>query len=131
MNREPLRVGDELIEPGRFAHKMEYVGPIGPFGEDVLDPAKGKPARFVHWNSIPDKDQLRIGQRGPESWHEQSMVQARARQVVARGTVNRTFGPNCEHICSYVRAGKSESPLLQIGFGLGALGLALFFLSRD
>jgi len=126
MDQIILRVGDELVEPELFAHKMLYVGPIGPYGEDVLDPAKGQPARFVHSCSIPNWGQLRVCQRGPESWREQMFVQARAREVVANGVVNRTFGPNCEHITSYVRTGKPESPQLRIAGGVAALALLLF-----
>ena len=44
-----LKVGDELVVPGLPQHKMRYVGPIGPSGEDVLDPPKGQAARFVHF----------------------------------------------------------------------------------
>src|SRR5215472_24737 len=100
VNDTELRIGDELVERGLFAHKMTYVGPIGPWGEDVLDPAKGQQARFVHSYSIPTWERLRLGQRGPESWQEQQRVQARAHEVVANRVANRTLGPNCEHICS-------------------------------
>lgn len=123
MNQIVLRVGDELVEPGLFAHKMVYVGPIGPNGEDVLDPAKGQPARLVGFYSIPNWQALRPGQRGPESWQEQMLLQARAREVVRNGVVNRTLGPNCEHITSYVRTAKPESPQLRIAGGVAAIGL--------
>jgi hypothetical protein len=127
VNEIILRVGDELVEPGLFAHKMIYVGSIGPCGEDVLNPAKGQLVRFIHSYSIPNWERVRVGQRGPESWQEQLFVQARAREVVANSVVNRTFGPNCEHIVSYVRAGKPESPQLQVGISLASI-FALAFL---
>jgi hypothetical protein len=125
MDQIILRVGDELVEPGLFAHKMLYVGPIGPNGEDVLNPVKGLPARFVHFCLIPNWHRLRVGQRGPEFWPEQMLVQSRAHEVVANAVVNRTFGPNCEHICSYVRTAKAESPQLQVAGGVGVLALLL------
>ena len=114
-----LRVGDQLIVPGFFAHKMTYVGPIGPNNEDVVDPANGQPARFVHFYSIPDRDRLLVGERGPEGYSEQLLVQARAREVVWKGVVNRPFWPNCEHIDSYIRKGEPESAQLRFAVGLG------------
>jgi hypothetical protein len=123
-----LRVGDELVEPALFAHKMTYVGPIGPAGEDVVDPANGQPARLIHFYSIPNREQLRVGERGPEDYSEQVRVQARAREVVGKGIVNRTFWPNCEHIDSYIRKGKPESPQLRVGVGLGLAILVLCLL---
>src|SRR5713101_3504140 len=56
MNQVILRVGDELIVPGFPLHKMVYVGPIGPYGEDVVNPAKGRAAQFVHFDLIPNKE---------------------------------------------------------------------------
>lgn len=127
MDETILRAGDELVEAGLVAHKMVYVGAIGPYGEDVVNPAKGQPPRFVHSCSIPNWAQLRVGKRGPESWQEQRLVQARAREVVANAVVNRTLGPNCEHITSYIRTGKPESPQLRVAGGVGVL--ALIFLA--
>jgi|SRR5579862_5182981 len=127
MNEIILRVGDELIRPwGLFAHKLTYVGPIGPFGEDVLDAPNGQRAQLRHFHSIPNAEQLQVGARGPEDYWQQIQVQARAREVLAKGIVNRLFGPNCEHISSYVRTGKSESPQLRVSVGLAAV-LVLFF----
>ena len=103
-----LAVGDELVVPGLPQHKMIYVGPIGPSGEDVVDPAKGQPARFVHFNLLPNREQLVVGERGTADWSEALEIQARARDVVARGVVNRALGPNCEHIGSYIRNGKTK-----------------------
>jgi hypothetical protein len=128
MNQIILRVGDELVMPGLFAHKTTYVGPIGPNAEDVLDPANGQQARFVHFFSIPNRERMRLGERGPEDYWDQIRVQGRAREVVARGIVNRPLGPNCEHICSYVRKGQPESPQLKVGVGLGLALLLLFFI---
>lgn len=119
-----LRIGDELVEPGFPAHKREYVGPIGPYREDVVDPAKGQSARFVHFDLIPNKEQLLVGERGPGNQYDQMRVQARAREVVANSVVNRTGGPNCEHISSYIRNGNPASP--QLKFAIGAV-LAIFF----
>lgn len=122
------RIGDELVEPGFPAHKRAYVGPIGPCGEDVVDPAKGQPARFVHFASIPNKEQLIVGERGPENQYEQMCVQNRAREVVANSMVNRWAGPNCEHISSYIRNGNPVSPQLKVGVGVGVfVGLLWLF----
>ncbi len=123
-----LRIGDELIEPGIPAHKRVYVGPIGPYGEDVVDPAKGQAARFVHFASISNKEQLVVGERGPENQYEQMQVQARACEVVAKSVLNRPFGPNCEHISSYVRNGNPASPQLTLGVGVSVIfGLLWLF----
>ena len=123
-----LRIGDELVEPGFPAHKRAYVGPIGPYGEDVVDPAKGQAARFVHFELIPNKEQLIVGERGPENQYEQMQVQARAREVVANSVVNYTAGPNCDHITSYIRNGNPISPQLRAGMGVGVvLGLLWLF----
>lgn len=123
-----LRIGDELIEQGFPAHKRAYVGPIGPYGEDVVDPAKGQTARFVHFASLPNKEQLIVGERGPENQYEQLRVQARAREVVANSVVNYTAGPNCEHITSYIRNGNPVSPQLSVGIGVSLfIGLLLLF----
>lgn len=111
-----LRIGDELVElAGPIAHKMVYVGPLGLDGGDVLDvlnPAKGTEVQLVAFSSLPNRQNLRLGQRGPENYFEQAQIQERARQVLANRTVNHTFGPNCEHISSYIRTGKIESPQL-------------------
>jgi hypothetical protein len=125
MQRIPLRVGDELVVPGLVAHKITYVGPIGAYGEDVLDPAKGQPARLTHFSSVPNRERIQLGQRGPESWHGQLLVQARAREIVAKSVVNNTFGPNCEHITSYVRTGTPDSPQLRAGVGIALLALII------
>lgn len=119
-----LMVGDELVVPGLPQHKMRYVGPIGPWGEDVLDPAKGQPVRFRYFNSIPDPERLLIGERGTNDWNEIRAIQTRALDVVARGVVNRTLGPNCEHIGSYVRHGKEpSSPQLKFWVSVGVTAL--------
>ena len=123
-----LRIGDELVEPGFPAHKRAYVGPIGPYGEDVVDAPKGQPARFVHFASIPNKELLIVGERGPENQYEQMCVQARAREVVTNSVVNRWAGPNCEHVSSYIRSGNPASPQLGVAIGVGAfLGLLWLF----
>ena len=113
------RVGDELIERGFPAHKRVFVGAVGSYGENVVDPAKRQSACLVHLQSIPNWEQLIVGQRGPEDWGGQVQVQARACEVLTNGVVNRTLGPNCEHICSYIRTGKAESPQLKVAAGLG------------
>ena len=120
-----VRIGDELVVQGLPAHKMRYVGPIGPYGEDVVDPPKGKTAKFVHLTTIPNWEWLLVGDRGPEAWdwNGQLAVQARARQVVANQVLNQPLGPNCEHIGSAIGRGKPESPQLQVAVVL--LGLAL------
>jgi hypothetical protein len=121
-----LLVGDELVRPGIPQHKLRYVGPVGLYGEDVVDPAKGRPAQFVHLELIPDRDQLLIGERGTTDWIEAFQIQGRARDVVARGVVNRTFDQICEHIGSYIRHGKPESPQLTLGIGVGLTLLLLW-----
>jgi len=116
-----LLIGDELVVPGIPQHKMRYVGEIGPFGEDVVDPAKGQPARFVHLDFVPNREQLLVGERGTTDWNEALEIQARARDVVARGVANRALGPNCEHIGSYIRHGKPASPQLRAAGAIAAL----------
>jgi hypothetical protein len=115
-----LRPGDELVEPGLPAHKRVYVGPIGPDGEDVVDPVKARAALLVHLQSIPNWQYLLVGERGPEDWNAQVQVQDRAWDVVTKGVVNRTLWPNCEHICSYIRTGQAKSPQLRFWGGVAA-----------
>lgn len=125
-----LRIGDELIEMvGPIAHKMVYVGPLGLDGGDVLNPAKGTQVHLLSLYSIPNWGNLRLGARGPESCYEQAQVQERARQVLQNRTVNRTFGPNCEHISSYVRTGKTESPQLKFWGGTAAVAALIWLLA--
>ena len=119
-----LLVGDELIVPGLPQHKMIYVGPIGRFAEDVVDPAKGQAARFVHLDFLPNRDQLLVGERGDTDPVGIFDIQARARDIVRRGVVNTGIRPNCEHICSYIRDGKEKSP--QLRFWVGAAAVAAF-----
>jgi hypothetical protein len=116
-----LRVGDELVVPGLPAHKVVFVAAIGPLAENVVDPAKGQTARLVHLASIPNWQQLVVGERGPEDWNAQAQVQARAREVLQNGVVNRTLWPNCEHICSYIRTGRAKSPQLRFWGGVAAI----------
>jgi hypothetical protein len=117
-----VRIGDELVVPGIPSHKMRYVGPLGPFGEDVVDPVKGQSVRLIHFSSIPNKEQLFVGERGPENVDEQVQVQRRALEVVSKGVLNQAFGPNCEHISSYIGKGMPESPQLAVGLlAFGAL----------
>lgn len=120
-----LAVGDELVVPGLPQHKMVYVGPIGPFGEDVVDPAKGQAARFVHFDFLPNRDELLVGERGTSDWNEIHEIQARARDIVSRAVVNRGIRPNCEHICSYIRMGKEKSPQLRFWMGAAAVAAAI------
>src|SRR6266436_2730250 len=88
-----LRVGDELFVPGLPAHTVVFVGAVGPLGENVVDPAKRQVARLVHLHSIPNWQQLLVGERGPEDWDSQAQVQARAWEVLENGVVNRALGP--------------------------------------
>jgi len=125
-----LLVGDELIVPGIPQHKMRYVGPIGPCGEDVVDPAKGQPARYVHFHLIPNRDKLLVGERGTSDRRESTEIQNRARDVVERGVLNKTLFPNCEHIGSYIRHGKPESPQLKAAVGLGVAAALIFLLLK-
>jgi hypothetical protein len=116
----PLRIGDELRIPGLPTHVMTYVGPLGPYGEDILDAPKKGVATLVHSGPVLNQPGriVYLGKRGPESWQEQQAVRQRALQAI--GTPNKPFGPNCEDISSFVRTGKSESPqrvgLLLIAF---------------
>lgn len=126
-----LRVGDELVVPGLPAHKVVFVGTIGPYGENVVDPAKGQTARLIHLGSIPNWQQLVVGERGPEDWEAQAQVQARAWEVLQNGVVNRTLGPNCEHICSYIRTGRAKSPQLRFWVGAAAAAVAGLILARS
>jgi hypothetical protein len=121
-----LLVGDELIVPGLPQHKMRYVGPIGPCGEDVVDPAKGQPARFIRLEFIPNRNQLLVGERGTTDWNEAMQIQERALDVVERGVVNLALRQNCEHIGSYIRHGKPESPQLKFWVGTAAAAAIAF-----
>jgi hypothetical protein len=119
-----LRPGDELVQPGLPAHKRVFVGAIGLSGENVLDPVKAQTAQLVHLHSIPDWQQLLVGARGPEDVFEQAQVQQRAWKVVTESIMNRTLWPNSEHICSYIRTGKAESPQLRFWGGVAAAAAA-------
>ena len=125
-----LRIGDELIEQvGPITHKMVYVGPLGLDGGDVLNPAKGTEVQLVSIYALPNRQNIHIGARGPESCFEQAQVQERARQILAKRMANQTLGPNCEHISSYVRTGKTESPQLKF-WGSALFVAALICLFR-
>lgn len=123
----PLRVGDELRIPGVPVHVMTYVGPLGPHGEDVLDAPKASEARLVHLQSIFNTGTVLLGQRGPWSYDEQRAVRERA--IFILGTLNNPLGPNCEHIASYVRTGRAESPQLRGAGLLSLIGVGLFALA--
>jgi len=125
--RPLLRVGDELRIPGLPIHVMTYVGPLGAHGEDVLDAPKNSEARLVHLASVLNRGTAVLGQRGPESSAEQRAVRERAIYVL--GIRNLPFGPNCEHIASYVRTGVSESPQLRGVTVLSLIGVGLFALA--
>jgi hypothetical protein len=125
-----LRVGDELVVPGLPAHKLVFVGAIGPLGENVVDPAKRQAAQLVHLQSIPNWQQLLVDERGPEDWNAQAQVQARAWEVLENRVVNRPLGPNCEHICSYIRAGRPKSPQLRFWGGVAVFATAALLLAR-
>jgi len=126
----PLRIGDELVLPGLPAHKVVFVGAIGPFGENVVDPAKGQTARLVHLQLIPNWQNLRVGERGPEDLGAQALVQTRAWEVLENRVVNRPLGPNCEHICSYIRAGSAKSPQLRFWGGVAVFATAALILAK-
>jgi hypothetical protein len=125
-----LRVGDELVVPGLPAHKVVFVGAIGPLGENVVDPAKGQTALLVHLQLIPNWQNLRVGERGPEDLGAQTLVQTRAWEVLENRVVNRPLGPNCEHICSYIRAGSAKSPQLRFWGGVAAFATAALILAK-
>jgi hypothetical protein len=124
-----LRVGDELVVPGIPQHKMIFVGAIGPFGENVVDPAKGQTVRLVHLHSIPNWEQFIVGERGPEDWGAQAQVQERAWEVLENRVVNRTLGPNCEHICSFIRTAVAKSPQLAF-WGIAAAAAVGIMLAK-
>jgi hypothetical protein len=119
-----LRPGDELVQPGLPAHKRVFVGAIGLSGENVLDPVKAQAAQLVHLHSIPNWEQLLVGERGPEDVFKQAQVQQRAWRVVTESIMNRTLWPNSEHISSYIRTGKAESPQLRFWGGVAAAAAA-------
>ena len=123
----PLRVGDELRIPGVPVHVMTYVGPLGPYGEDVLDAPKGTEARLIHLVNVLNRGNVLLGERGPESCDEQRAVRERA--IYLLGTRNHPLGPNCEHIASYVRTGVAESPQLRGAGLLSLIGIGLFALA--
>jgi hypothetical protein len=102
------------------------VSPLGPNGEDVLDAPKNGVAQLIHFAHI--KHRVRLGKRGPESWREQQAVRQRA--LLTLGTPNRPLGPNCEHISSFVRAGKAESPQLAAATILSLLTVVLIAISN-
>ena len=122
-------MGDELVVPGIPQHKMIFVGAIGTLGENVVDPAKGQTARLVHLHSIPNWQQLIVGERGPEDWNAQVQVQERAWEVLENRVVNRTLGPNCEHISSYIRTGEPKSPQLAF-WGVAAAAVVGLMLAK-
>jgi len=120
MERVTLRIGDQLLQRGGLVtHVMTYVGPIGPNGQDVLDAPKGEAARLVHFWEVAANGNILVGERGPESWWEQRAIQQRALSVI--GTINQTAGPNCEHISSFVRKERPESPQLRGGLLVAAI----------
>jgi hypothetical protein len=127
-----LRPGDELVHPGLPAHKRVFVGAIGLSGENVMDPLKAQTAQLVHLHSIPNWQQLLVSERGPEDVFKQAQVQQRAWKVVTESIMNRALWPNREHICSYVRTGKAESPQLRFwgGVSAAAAAVALIFFRR-
>lgn len=99
-----------------------------PFGEDVVDPAKGQAARFVHFDFLTNRNRLLVGERGTTDWNAMLEIQNRARDIVSRRIVNMGIRPNCEHICSYIRTGGAKSPQLRFWSGVAAvaaLGLIL------
>jgi hypothetical protein len=126
-----LRPGDELVQPGLPAHKRVFVGAIGLSGENVIDPVEAQTTQLVHLHSIPNWQQLLVGERGPEDVFVQAQVQQRAWKVVTESIVNRTLWSNREHICSYIRTGKAESPQLRSWGGVAAaVAVALIFFRR-
>jgi hypothetical protein len=125
-----LRAGDELMAPGLPVHKVVFVGAIGPLGENVIDPAKRQAARLIHLTSIPNWENLRVGERGPEDLGAQTLVQTRAWEVLENRVVNRPLGPNCEHICSYIRAGSAKSPQLRFWGGVAVFATAALILAK-
>jgi hypothetical protein len=125
-----LRVGDELMLPGLPAHKVVFVGSIGPLGENVVDPAKRQAARLIHLTSIPNWEQLLVDERGPEDLEAQVRVQGRAWEILENRVMNRPLGPNCEHICSYIRAGSAKSPQLRFWGGVAVFATAALILAK-
>jgi len=123
----PLRIGDELLEPGLPTHVRTYVGPLGPYGEDVLDAPKNGVGQLIHFSQIKNRFRL-------------------ASVALNLGRSNRPFGNvpfkllghpepdllvltvNTFH--SYVRVGKAESPQLA-GFAVvGVLVAGIIAVTR-
>jgi hypothetical protein len=128
-----LRPGDELIQLDLPAHKRVFVGAIGLSGENVIDPVQAQIAQLVHLHSIPNWQQLLVGERGPEDVFEQAQVQQRAWKVVTESIMNRARWPNGEHICSYIRTGEVECSQPKFWAGVAAAvaaALALIFFRR-
>jgi len=111
--RVPVKVGDELRTPaGVITHVMVVVERLANGDHLVLDSPKNGTARLVLLSDLLAAGQtITLGKRGPDTWIEHVEISQRARQVL--GTPNLPLKWNCEHICSYVRTGKAESPQLR------------------
>jgi hypothetical protein len=122
-----LGIGTELfqkITPLGPIHKASVVG-FAPNGEElVLDHPKGGASHFVPVKDFVSGTETFIGKRGPSSLVEQQAIQKRAVQTV--GTRYNLIARNCEHVSSFVRTGKAESPQLAVCFLLALfVGVAL------
>jgi hypothetical protein len=121
-----LKIGDELkMLVGAVTHVMTVVALLGGGDYLVLDAPKNGTACFKRLSELLASGQtIRLGRRGHDGWQEQQAVWQRANEVL--GSPNLLLRWNCEHISSYVRTGKAESPQLR-GFFAVVIGTAALF----
>jgi hypothetical protein len=126
-----LGIGTELLQkitPLGPIHKASVVG-VAPDGEElVLDHPKGGASHFIPVKDFAAGTETFVGKRGPSSLAEQQAIQNRAVQAV--GTRYNVFARNCEHVSSFVRTGKAESPQLAIFVVLAIFLGAVFIASK-
>ena len=126
-----LGIGTELLQkitPLGPIHKASVVG-FAPNGEElVLDHPKGGASQLVPLKDFVAGTETFIGKRGPSSVVEQQAITNRAAQTV--GTRYNIFARNCEHVSSFVRTGKAESPQLAICFLVALVFGAMIIASK-
>lgn len=116
-----LQIGDKLRVPVRLGvyHYGIYVGPCGPYGEDVVHNDKGGGVQLVGFRIFAAGQPVQVVSRA-RSWYEGWVIRDRALSLV--GTRYDLLNFNCEHAANYAEAGVAFSPTLRGSAFLGLVG---------
>lgn len=121
-----MEIGDKVRVRADFGfyHYAIYVGPCGPYGEDVVHNEKGGRVVFAYFHDFADGRDVEVAQRAARSWEEREAIVRRAISLLGRRYDLVNF--NCEHFANYAIAGVLRSETIAALVALAFVGIGLW-----